>query len=78
MTETTYNIVDAHSVFATLCTKQAARLLGCSHRTLEDWRLRGNGPRFLKLGRAVRYRMADLAEFMDKQTFSNTGEALAA
>lgn len=78
MTDENPTIVDAHGVFATLCTKQAARLLGCSHRTLEDWRLRGDGPRFLKLGRAVRYRMADLAAFMDKRTFSNTGEALAA
>lgn len=78
MTDDKPNVVGAPSVFATLCTKQAARLLGCSNRTLEDWRLRGDGPRFLKLGRSVRYRMADLAAFMDKRTFSNTGEALAA
>jgi len=61
-----------------MSTKQAGALLGLSHRTLEDWRLKGLGPRFLKLGRSVRYRADDLAAFIDGCVFSNTGEALAA
>ena len=56
-------------------TKQAARMIGVSDRTLEDWRLRGIGPRFAKIGRLVRYRPADVMSFIDRPTFRNTGEA---
>ena len=61
-----------------MTTKQAARLLSLSHRTLEDWRLRGHGPRFRKWGRLVRYHVDDLREFIDGPSFANTGEGLAA
>ena len=46
-------------------TKEAARLLSISPRTLERWRVTGEGPRFRKLGRAVRYAIADLERFVD-------------
>lgn len=59
---------------ANLVTKAAARFLGVSHRTLEDWRLRGGGPRFIKLGRRVVYTMSDLLEFVDGCRRSNTGQ----
>lgn len=59
-------------------TKQAAQLLGLSHRTLEDWRYRGFGPSFRTLGRAVRYRTEDLLAFIESSTFANTGQAKAA
>lgn len=72
------NVVGAFGALETMSTKQAGRLLGLSHRTLEDWRLKGLGPRFLKLGRRVRYRLADIAAYQDGCTFANTGEALAA
>lgn len=61
-----------------MSTKEAARLLSVSHRTLEDWRLKGQGPRFRRWGRMVRYRLSDLNAFADGPSFSNTGEALAA
>lgn len=32
-----------------LTTKEAARLIGYSHRTLEDFRYRGGGPEFIEL-----------------------------
>ena len=36
-----------------------------AERTLANWRARGEGPRFLKLGkRAVRYRRADIEAFI--------------
>ncbi|MCH7664748.1 MAG: helix-turn-helix domain-containing protein [Acidobacteria bacterium] len=53
------------SVEPLLTTKQAALLLGLNHRSIEALRLRGGGPRFVKLGRAVRYRPADLAEWTE-------------
>lgn len=77
----TSNIVafgDIHSPLATVDQKTAATILGRSPRTLEDWRGNGRGPRFIKVGRPVRYRLSDLVAFLDTQTFSNTGEAKAA
>jgi excisionase family DNA binding protein len=59
-------------------TKEAARLLGISHRTLEEWRARGIGPRFFKMGRMVRYRLAELNRFVNRRDFGNTAEAEAA
>jgi hypothetical protein len=47
---------------------QVAALLGMSARTLEGRRSRGEGPRFVKLGRGlrapVRYDPKDVAEFL--------------
>lgn len=63
---------------ALFTTKEAAKLLRVSHRTLEDWRLRGEGPQFQKWGRLVRYRRRDLADFTNRPRFTNTGEAQAA
>ena len=50
----------------------AARLLGLSAHTLRAWRAatRGpKGPRFVRCGRSVRYRLADLESWMAANTF---------
>jgi excisionase family DNA binding protein len=57
-----------------LTTPQAAAYLGISPRTLEDWRLTGFGPSFMKLGRRVLYRMQDLLDFIEARLRRNTGE----
>ncbi|MDH6461775.1 putative DNA-binding transcriptional regulator AlpA [Micromonospora sp. A200] len=36
-------------------------------RTLEQWRYRGIGPRFSKVGRDVRYRWSDVEKWLDQQ-----------
>lgn len=38
-----------------LTEKEVASALGVSPRTLQHWRLAGDGPAFAKVGRAVRY-----------------------
>jgi hypothetical protein len=43
---------------------RAAELLDLRVKTLRRWRWAGKGPHFVKLGSAVRYRPADLAEFI--------------
>ena len=43
-----------------LSTPQAAAILGLSPRTLERYRVIGEGPVFAKLGRLVRYSRADI------------------
>lgn len=51
-----------------LTTEQAARLLGLSPFTLNKWRLNGHGLRFIKLGRAVRYRRTDVDAYLASRT----------
>jgi len=43
----------------------AAAFLGLQPATLEIWRTRREGPAFIKVGKVVRYSMADLREWME-------------
>jgi len=54
--------------------KKAADFLGLSPRTLQAWRVRGGGPRFIRAGRAIRYRRKELLAFQDAHTVSSTSE----
>jgi excisionase family DNA binding protein len=47
-----------------LTERQVAEQLGLSGATLRAWRHRGKGPRFLRLGRSVRYLPSDVDEFV--------------
>jgi hypothetical protein len=50
-----------------LSEREAAAYLGPVHvRTLQDWRIRGYGPAYTKLGRRVAYAVADLDAFLEK------------
>ena len=59
-------------------TKQAAEFLQIKETTLEQWRWNGKSPRYIKMGRCVRYRKADLETFMNERVYGNTTEATAA
>ena len=58
--------------------KQAAEVLEVKPTTLSVWRSTGryNLP-FLKVGRLVKYRISDLAEFLARRTAHHTGEVRA-
>jgi hypothetical protein len=58
--------------------EQAAFVLGVKTPTLAVWRSTGryNLP-FFKVGRLVKYRISDLAEFLASRTASHTGEVRA-
>jgi excisionase family DNA binding protein len=58
-----------------LDTKQAAGYLDLSPNTLDRWRYEGKGPHFVKLGRAVRYRVQDLDAFLEAGTVAPGVEA---
>jgi excisionase family DNA binding protein len=47
----------------TLTDVEVAARLGVSRFTVRSWRLKGVGPRFMKMGRAVRYRPQDVDEY---------------
>jgi hypothetical protein len=53
--------------------KTAADILGLSHRTLLQWRLRGAGPVACRFGRAVRYALSDLDKFAARSRVSSGG-----
>lgn len=46
--------------------REAAEILSTAVHTLRNWRWRGEGPRFLKIGaRMVRYQRSDLLAFIE-------------
>ena len=46
-----------------LCQEHVSRRWGISTRTLEGWRYLRKGPRFVRIGGRIRYRLSDLEEF---------------
>jgi excisionase family DNA binding protein len=59
---------------ALLTADSAASYLGCSPATLEKWRVKGGGPRFIKMGRLVRYRLHDLDMWVNDRVRSSTAD----
>ena len=57
-----------------LTTRQAAKRLGLSPRTLERYRVSGDGPEFVKMGRAVRYMAGKLNEWIEGRTRRSTSD----
>jgi predicted DNA-binding transcriptional regulator AlpA len=47
---------------------ETAKFLAVSVRTLQAWRTRELGPPFVRLGRAIRYRLKDLIEWVRSKT----------
>jgi predicted DNA-binding transcriptional regulator AlpA len=57
-----------------LDTAAAAEYVGLSKSTLEKLRCWGTGPKYLKLNRAVRYRVSDLEGWLNERLVSSTSE----
>lgn len=56
-------------------TKQAAKFLfgeDGKAGTLEQWRYLKRGPKFIKVGKLVRYEESDLQEWLEQQTRTGT------
>ena len=60
-----------------LTQSETAQVLRLSERTLERLRVAGQGPKFVKAGRRVLYRDADLEAWTASRTFGSTAEAQA-
>lgn len=56
----------------TMTEKEAAAYTGFSIRTLQAWRFQCRGPVYLKVGRSVRYRLADLDTYMNAMPITPT------
>lgn len=44
---------------------EVAEVLGVPEKTLREWRCRGIGPEYLKIGRYVRYRWSAVNSWLD-------------
>lgn len=69
MTTTTQN---QPAVRQLLNNDEAADELGISRRTLPVWRVQGKGPKFIKIGKLVRYERSELDAWMQANTHSST------
>jgi predicted DNA-binding transcriptional regulator AlpA len=61
-------------VIVLLTAKEAARLLKVSVSWLAKARMRGDGPPYLQLGRAIRYSEGALLQWMKSRTRKSTSE----
>lgn len=52
----------------------AAVVLDTTTTVLGFWRMQGKGPNFVRVGRAAKYRKADLLEFIAKNLRDRRGE----
>ena len=58
-----------------LTPQTLAEMLGITERTLERWRIIGEGPRYVKLSRStVRYMAEDVAAFVTARLRANTAQ----
>ena len=55
-------------------TSGASLETGLSIATLEKLRVYGGGPAYMKLGKAVRYRVSDLEDWMNARRVRSTSE----
>jgi excisionase family DNA binding protein len=44
-----------------------AEYLGVPRKTLDQWAYRGTGPRFVRVGKHVRYRWSDVEQWLESQ-----------
>ena len=54
---------------------QVSKLLNISPKTLRNWRVQGEGPKFVKLSnRLIRYRRVDIDTWADSHVRSSTSD----
>ena len=57
----------ANSLEALLNEHAVARVTGLSVASVRRWRLLGQGPKFIKLGAAVRYKPEDVSAWLESR-----------
>jgi hypothetical protein len=62
---------DRHLTPAELAARYNGRL---SVRTLGNWRVTGDGPRFRKIGGKVFYRLGDVIEWENRRSYKSTSQ----
>ena len=54
--------------------REYANFRRCSERTIERERASGTGCRYIKIGRGVRYKRADILDFIERRARQSTSE----
>ena len=54
--------------------KDVAGLICITPRALQNWRLRGGGPEYVKIGRSVRYQRSDVMKFIEERKRKHTSQ----
>lgn len=60
-----------------LTETQLAERWAISRKTLQAWRLRGDGPRFVRIGTAIRYMLSDITAYEAANTHNSTASVSA-
>jgi len=59
-----------------LTEKEAANLICYSQRALQNWRVRGGGPKYVKVSaRSVRYQLGDVLDWIEERKQSHTSQS---
>jgi predicted DNA-binding transcriptional regulator AlpA len=61
-----------------LTTEELAGRLKVSIAAIESWRSSGEGPPYVRVVKAVRYRLSDVDKWIEEQTFANVAAERAA
>lgn len=61
-----------HQLETLLTPIEAAAILKVKTNTLARWRVDGEGPSFIRVGRSVRYSAREITRFIARQTHSST------
>jgi excisionase family DNA binding protein len=64
-------------MLAMLTQSECAELLCLSERTLERFCVSGVGPKFVRMGKSVRYRAADVEAWIASRVVGSTSEETA-
>ena len=70
-----HTLEDLEARATTVSAGEAARRIGWKASTLANARWKGSGPPYLKIGGRVRYRLCDIADWLDSQTRASTSDA---
>ena len=60
-----------------LNAKHTAKHMCITEGTLAKWRLTGEGPKFVRVGRRIAYDPKDVAEWLDARRVSSTSQEAA-
>ena len=69
------NPVPPAEAHAYLTTHETARRTRLGKSTLDKWRVKGDGPPFIKVGKKVLYRVGDLDTWLAGRRVTSTTEA---
>jgi excisionase family DNA binding protein len=68
---------EGHAAEVLLDPEEVAKMLGVRVRTLQTWRSRRQGPTYVKVGKLVRYKSADVMAYIERHRI-DVGQAAPA